>query len=776
MNRLFVGLFLLILFMSFSSAAVVINEFRYNPPEDSDDVEYIEIYNSGEESDLSGWQFSNGIKYNFPDGTKIQKEGYLVISRSPLETKKKYGVDSLGPYEGSLDNGGETIEISSPAGSVNKVKYDDDFPWPSAADGEGSSLELVSPNYDNNNFMNWRSSNPNNEWKEITFEDTIREEGYISLPYRGEIEVKEFKVFVENSDSYLLLEEKGNYGLSGFYNEEDGSFYRINSFGEEEINVNYISIQLPDWIKDKVGKNGKISFKARVKEGSSIISFGFFGGENRNALLLNHGTPGMKNSVFSEDPAPYVSKVDSVEGDGLYVLVTPEDLSGNDDILYLTAEFFDQKGQKKIRPFYDNGKFKDGQAGDGVWGVRIFENEYDHLLKLKVVLGDSHQNEIYFPQNSERVPYLLMGKGSSLPSSPIPSYEIIISGEDLENLNRYEKKEALFYNGDDKYIVSTSIRGARRSGGLNIKFLDRDFDSWKEINLAPIFSPDELIVEKASYELYSAMGVPSSTAYPVRIYVNGEYSGNFMLVEEVDKKFLEKNGFEVGNLYKSESGDEHIDDPSDLENLPNNYPKITNKGSSYDDLIDLLKGLDSLPKHYKCTIEQIDGRDVERCEDVQFSPEEIEQVSSFFNQNFEKDRLDMYLAVSTYISHTDSGSHNHYLFHNPSTGKWQFFPWDLELTSWQLRYNSLYGAGITDWYKQTSGLKDIRNIYPSVSERVLNDITPKIDEFVRVNKKEAALQRAKRGDRQEFGGDLIISHERWKYNVKENKRVIDLAV
>ena len=38
---------------------------------------------TGEEVDLSGWFFSSGVEYTFPEGTKLASGAYLLVAESP---------------------------------------------------------------------------------------------------------------------------------------------------------------------------------------------------------------------------------------------------------------------------------------------------------------------------------------------------------------------------------------------------------------------------------------------------------------------------------------------------------------------------------------------------------------------------------------------------------------------------------------------------------------------------------------------------------------------
>src|SRR5437867_2225315 len=63
------------------SAAVRVSEIMYNPPQGSQ-YEYLEIQNDGAAVDLSGWAFTDGINFVFPQGTTIAAGGYLVVAGS----------------------------------------------------------------------------------------------------------------------------------------------------------------------------------------------------------------------------------------------------------------------------------------------------------------------------------------------------------------------------------------------------------------------------------------------------------------------------------------------------------------------------------------------------------------------------------------------------------------------------------------------------------------------------------------------------------------------
>jgi hypothetical protein len=112
--------------------------------------------------DLSRWRI-DGIDCDIPDGTIIDPGAYLVFVKNRDVFAMTYGSSLIvsGTFDGSFDNGGETIKLVRPGATpaqdliVDQVTYDDDAPWPAAADGMGPSLQLIDASQDNNRVANW---------------------------------------------------------------------------------------------------------------------------------------------------------------------------------------------------------------------------------------------------------------------------------------------------------------------------------------------------------------------------------------------------------------------------------------------------------------------------------------------------------------------------------------------------------------------------------------------------------------------------------------------
>lgn len=138
------------------NAALVISEIMYNPPESTDSLEYIEIFNKGSESiDLTNFYFSKGIEFVFPQQS-IPAGGFVVVCQNAEAISNTFGIQALQWTSGSLNNLGEPLVLNDKYGIiVDSITYGISPPWDTLAAGLGSSLVLCDPFLDNQNPANW---------------------------------------------------------------------------------------------------------------------------------------------------------------------------------------------------------------------------------------------------------------------------------------------------------------------------------------------------------------------------------------------------------------------------------------------------------------------------------------------------------------------------------------------------------------------------------------------------------------------------------------------
>ena len=141
------------------------------PPQawDDDSFDYIELRNvSASAVDLTGFQFTSGFDFTFPNGTIIAPGANLLVVQNIDAFNTRYGTGKpiAGVWSaGKLSNGGEAITLQyglvTPA--VFSFTYADNpaLNWPTAPDGLGASLVRIAPEDTTRNAslgVNWRSS------------------------------------------------------------------------------------------------------------------------------------------------------------------------------------------------------------------------------------------------------------------------------------------------------------------------------------------------------------------------------------------------------------------------------------------------------------------------------------------------------------------------------------------------------------------------------------------------------------------------------------------
>lgn len=156
------GLWLILASAGNSRAGVVINELMYHPPEDSDRLQFVELFNTGPDTkDLSGWEFSKGIKYRFQNSIRLEPGAFLVLCKDREAFLDHYGdaVPVVGNFKGSLNHRGERLVLVDAENRVvDEVKYSDRDAWPRGPDGYSPSLERINPRLAPENGRHWRAS------------------------------------------------------------------------------------------------------------------------------------------------------------------------------------------------------------------------------------------------------------------------------------------------------------------------------------------------------------------------------------------------------------------------------------------------------------------------------------------------------------------------------------------------------------------------------------------------------------------------------------------
>ncbi|MFH1049677.1 MAG: lamin tail domain-containing protein [bacterium] len=142
---------------------IVINEIMYNNDNNVDTEDWIELYNAGNDIDISGWTLKDDNDshiFTIPENTILTKENYLILCRDT----SKFSIYhfSINERIGNFDFGFAEDDMvrlfDKDERLIDNVDYDYRKPWPTNSDGTGNSIELINTDYDNELAENWRSS------------------------------------------------------------------------------------------------------------------------------------------------------------------------------------------------------------------------------------------------------------------------------------------------------------------------------------------------------------------------------------------------------------------------------------------------------------------------------------------------------------------------------------------------------------------------------------------------------------------------------------------
>lgn len=123
---------------------------------------------------------------------------------------------------------------------------------------------------------------------------------------------------------------------------------------------------------------------------------------------------------------------------------------------------------------------------------------------------------------------------------------------------RYEGVAVRFKGGYNTLETCFDENGAQICPKLSIKLKFNEyvqggrFKGLRRLNFNSSVRDETLMHEVVSYYLFRSMGVPAPRASHALVNVNGEPQGLFVMVEDVDKEFLQVHyPDDAGNLYKS---------------------------------------------------------------------------------------------------------------------------------------------------------------------------------------------------------------------------------
>jgi CotH protein/lamin tail-like protein len=251
--------------------------------------------------------------------------------------------------------------------------------------------------------------------------------------------------------------------------------------------------------------------------------------------------------------------------------------------------------------------------------------------KLKQVLSPAQSRQFLAWKSSEQPPF--MRHARTKPVEPVLGDSAFI----LVDPKTHEAKLFDF------------VRIPERSGGWKVHF-GKD-QPWNGMTVADIiFESKErwLLAEPLAYDLYHRAGVAACRTDFIRLNVDGQPAGYYLLIEQVNKAFFRHNGLrDDGNLYKANwTGN----------GLVGQHDKHINRRQGHEDLVHL----------------------VDQLEKTKSQPDE---QWALIRREFDLEQVLTHYAVRMLISDWDGFFNNYWLYHDVNgTGKWTLYPWDEDKT------------------------------------------------------------------------------------------------
>jgi len=307
--------------------------------------DWLELYNrSGQSVDLTDWKLTGGIDFDFPAGTAVAPDSYLVVAKNADQLASRFpGIDVLGNFSRRLSNRGELIQlIDDQQNPADEVHYYQDGYWPTLADGGGSSLELRSPEADNSQPGAWEASAEagKSSWNLYSYRGIANpfesdgpqyHELVIGLLDAGEILLDDITVVEDPSVSARQLIQNSTFDMDVIGDE--ASSWRIygNQFGTvvkdpDNPNNQVLHLRATGTTEDMhnlgettlsnggtnvhivPGREYEISFRAKWLGGINLFNTRLYYNSVAHTAALPvpelKGTPGAKNSRYEPNIGP----------------------------------------------------------------------------------------------------------------------------------------------------------------------------------------------------------------------------------------------------------------------------------------------------------------------------------------------------------------------------------------------------------------------------------------------------------------------------------------
>ena len=447
------------------NTGIVINEIMCDPPSNSRNGEFVEIYNRGNQAiDLTGWNFTEGIDFSFPQGTIIGAGEYLVVAGSEKLTGAQ---NVVGVFEGGLRNNGELLRLEDIRGNLaDQVDYRSGGEWSNLVNGNGSSLELIHPDMNNDIASAWRPSDESSktEFQEFTYSDIFRQlraegrqsdykELHFHLVGDAHVILKDITLQRNGSGANILtnVNRRSPTGSSAngwlcqgthYQSHFQGSEFHLISDGHGDNRANRAEIDATSLTRNI---SYTLKFKARWVSGKPRLIAQTWDHSIGSTFLLpipdSLGTPGRPNSQSVELPAPSIASLQHspavpTSSDSVRILAA---IDGQIPLQHVEVvhrlDSSNGLGNWSRTTMNDSGLNGDEVAGDGTFTVSLTNYQNNGTIaQFYVVATGNNGATTQFPRRGPEQPAMWIVDDTDV-STDLRTLRFVVSARDLRALS-----------------------------------------------------------------------------------------------------------------------------------------------------------------------------------------------------------------------------------------------------------------------------------------------------------------------------------------------------
>lgn len=211
------------------------------------------------------------------------------------------------------------------------------------------------------------------------------------------------------------------------------------------------------------------------------------------------------------------------------------------------------------------------------------------------------------------------------------------------------------------------------------EFTNQNLDGLKKINLNNFTNDPSLLHDAISFKLFRDAGIVASRTSYTKLWINGEYIGVYVVIENVDKTFLKLHygsSQNDGNLYKTDRNAHVTLNWLGSESSPYKAQKFKlTTNESTDDWSRLISFIDFLNNSYTEDFKQ--------------------QLENNFDVHTYLKILAIEKCIKSWDSYWGNSGNNYFLYEHPD-GKIRWIPWDENETFQNIKI--LSGTPLLDSY------------------------------------------------------------------------------